>query len=32
MPSPSGSVPIPTLRTMFTPGVSAGTMNIDMPW
>src|SRR5437764_13863665 len=22
----------PTLRTMFTPGVSVGTRNIDMPW
>src|SRR5437763_5720351 len=22
----------PTLRTMFTPGVSVGTRNIDIPW
>ena len=29
--SSSLSVPMPTLRMMCTPGVSAGTMNIDMP-
>src|SRR4051812_14960284 len=30
-PSFSGSPYRPTLRTMFTPGVSVGTRNIDMP-
>ena len=30
-PSFIGSPHSPTLRTMFTPGVSVGTRNIDMP-
>src|SRR5262247_1783504 len=30
-PSPIGSPNSPTLRTIFTPGVSLGTRNIDMP-
>src|SRR5688572_9020420 len=30
-PSLSGSPQSPTLRTMFTPGVSVGTRNIDIP-
>src|SRR3954471_20745959 len=29
---PRGSPISPTLRTMFTPGVSVGTRNIDIPW
>jgi hypothetical protein len=32
VPWPSGSPPTPTLRTISTPGVSAGTMNMLMPW
>ena len=27
-----GSPPTATFRTMFTPGVSVGTISIDMPW
>ena len=31
LPWPIGSEPVPKFRTMFTPGVSFGTTNIDVP-